>query len=49
MEKDIQDITYREIEKFVKENNLQDQYTNGEDFEWYFRLGMLYERQKKEK
>jgi hypothetical protein len=44
MYKDIEEITYKDIEKFVKENDLQDKYCKGEDFEWYFRLGMLYER-----
>jgi hypothetical protein len=45
---DIEKMDYKNIEKFIKENDLQELYDKGEDFEWYFRLGMLYERMKGE-
>lgn len=44
---DIENIGAKEIQNFVNIYQLQDEYSRGEDFEWYFRLGMLYERIKR--
>ena len=46
-QKDLEKINREVIENFVKENELQEKYDKGEDFEWYFRIGMLFERMKK--